>query len=225
MGFIDIKGVTKTYMENIGVPTEALRGIDLTVNEGEFLSIAGPSGSGKTTLLNLIGALDNPTSGTIIFDGQNISDTPIVKLSDFRLNKIGFVFQAYNLFNTLTALENIEYVLLLQGKPPDQTGVIARDLIGRVGLSDCANKRANRLSGGQQQRVAVARALASHPKVILADEPTANLDSRTASNLIDLMHELNREKGVTFIFSTHDKMVMDKASRLVLMRDGKIVNG
>ena len=224
MALIDIKGVTKTYVENTGIRTEALRGIDLVINAGEFLSIAGPSGSGKTTLLNIVGALDNPTSGTILFDGENISLTPVAKLADFRLRKIGFVFQAYNLFNTLTALENIEYVLLLQGKQPADTRKIASELIGRVGLSDCAKKRANRLSGGQQQRVAVARALASRPKVILADEPTANLDSRTASNLLDLMHELNRQDGVTFVFSTHDRMVMDKASRLVLIRDGKIAD-
>ncbi|MDP2928616.1 MAG: ABC transporter ATP-binding protein [Candidatus Omnitrophota bacterium] len=224
MALIDIKGVTKTYVENTGIRTEALRGIDLVINKGEFLSIAGPSGSGKTTLLNITGALDNPTSGTILFDGENISLTPVSKLADFRLRKIGFVFQAYNLFNTLTALENIEYVLLLQGKQPAETRKIASELIGRVGLSDCAKKRANRLSGGQQQRVAVARALASRPKVILADEPTANLDSKTASNLLDLMHELNREDGITFVFSTHDKMVMEKASRLVLIRDGKIAN-
>jgi putative ABC transport system ATP-binding protein len=224
MPLIEIKDVTKTYVEKGGVNTEALRGINLTINEGEFLSIAGPSGSGKTTLLNLIGALDTATSGIIIFDGQNISNILVSGLADFRLKNIGFVFQAYNLFNTLTALENIEYVLLLQGRQPAQTTKIASELIGRVGLSNCAKKRANRLSGGQQQRVAVARALASNPKVILADEPTANLDSNTASSLLDLMHELNREKGVTFVFSTHDKMVMDKASRLVLMRDGKISN-
>ncbi|MFH0764076.1 MAG: ABC transporter ATP-binding protein [Candidatus Omnitrophota bacterium] len=225
MALIEIKGVTKTYVENTGIRTEALRGIDLVINEGEFLSIAGPSGSGKTTLLNLIGALDNPTSGTIFFDGQEISKTPIAGLADFRLKKIGFVFQAYNLFNTLTAVENIEYVLLLQKKAPDEARKIASGLIGRVGLSDCANKRANRLSGGQQQRVAVARAIAPHPNVILADEPTANLDSKTASSLLDLMHELNRAAGVTFVFSTHDRMVMEKATRLVLISDGKITNG
>ena len=224
MALIDIKDIAKTYVEKSGVRTEALRGIDLTINEGEFLSIAGPSGSGKTTLLNLIGALDTATSGTIIFDGQSISSVPVSGLADFRLKNIGFVFQAYNLFNTLTALENIEYVLLLQGKTPTETEKIASGLIQRVGLSDCAKKRANRLSGGQQQRVAVARALASHPRVILADEPTANLDSHTALNLLGLMHELNREEGVTFIFSTHDRMVMEKASKLVLMRDGKIAN-
>lgn len=222
MALIEIKGLTKTYIETGGVRTDALRGIDLAINEGEFLSIAGPSGSGKTTLLNLVGALDKPTSGTIIFDGRNIADLPVSRLADFRLQKIGFVFQAYNLFNTLTALENIEYVLVLQGKPADETRKTASELIDRVGLADCANKRANLLSGGQQQRVAVARALASRPKAILADEPTANLDSNTASRLLDLMHELNREKGITFIFSTHDKMVMEKASRLILIRDGKI---
>lgn len=225
MALIELKSVTKTYIEEGGVSTEAIRGIDLIINEGEFLSIAGPSGSGKTTLLNLLGALDTPTSGTIIFDGQNISKATVSKLADFRLTKIGFVFQAYNLFNTLTAIENIEYVLVLQRRPLSESKRIAAELIDRVGLGDCAKKRANRLSGGQQQRVAVARALASHPKVILADEPTANLDSKTASSLLNLMHELNREKSVTFVFSTHDKMVMEKASRLVLIHDGKIVDG
>ena len=225
MKLIEIKNIAKTYIEKSGVRTDALRGIDLAIDRGSFLSIAGPSGSGKTTLLNLIGALDKPTSGEILFDGQDISGIPIARLAEFRLRKIGFVFQAYNLFNTLTALENIEYVLLLQGASAGEYRRKSTDLIARVGMADCANKRPNQLSGGQQQRIAVARALASNPEVILADEPTANLDSQTASKLIDLMRELNQEKNVTFIFSTHDKMVMEKATKLVILRDGKIFNG
>ncbi|MBF0217295.1 MAG: ABC transporter ATP-binding protein [Candidatus Omnitrophica bacterium] len=225
MALIEIRGITKTHIEKSGVRTEALRGIDLTVNEGDFLSIAGPSGSGKTTLLNIIGALDSPTSGTVLFDGIDIGNTPTARLADLRLKKVGFVFQAYNLFNTLTAIENIEYIMVLQAKPPFEARKTAKALLERVGLSAHGDKQVNRLSGGEQQRVAVARALASGPKVILADEPTANLDSRTAANLIDLMRELNIEKNVTFIFSTHDKIVMDKATRLVLLKDGKILNG
>jgi putative ABC transport system ATP-binding protein len=224
MKLIEIKGITKAYVEKSGVTTDALRGINLDIERGSFLSIAGPSGSGKTTLLNLIGALDKPTLGEILFDGQNITTMPIAALAEFRLRKIGFVFQAYNLFNTLTALENIEYVLLLQGARPEEYRRRAAELIERVGLTGCGGKRPNQLSGGQQQRVAVARALASNPEVILADEPTANLDSHTASDLIDLMRDLNTEQNVTFVFSTHDKMVMEKAKRLILLRDGKIFN-
>lgn len=223
MALIEIVNLTKTYIEKSGVKTEALKGVDLTINSSDFVSIAGPSGSGKTTLLNLIGALDKPSSGKIIFEGQDITDIPVVKLADFRLRQIGFVFQAYNLFNTLTALENVEYVLLLQGASSEIRKNKAVELLQRVGLKDLIHKRPNQLSGGQQQRVAVARALASNPKVILADEPTANLDSATASNLIDLMRELNQQLGITFIFSTHDKLVMEKAHRVLLLKDGKII--
>jgi len=222
MPLISLTNITKTYTEKSGIETPALRGINLSVEPGEFLAIAGPSGSGKTTLLNILGTLDKPNGGTFIFEGEDITNTPVIKLADFRLRKIGFVFQAYNLFNTLSALENVEYIMLLQGIPPDKRKEKAIQLLERVGLKEHTRKRPNQLSGGQQQRVAVARALATEPKVILADEPTANLDSATAGNLLELMHELNRQLGITFIFSTHDKMVMEKASRLILLKDGQI---
>ena len=223
MALIEITSLTKTYQETNGVETQALRGVDLNVNAGEFISIAGPSGSGKTTLLNIIGALDKPSSGKILFDSRDITETAISALADFRLNKIGFVFQAYNLFNTLSALENVEYVMLLQGQPLAARKEKAMQLLERVGLKELSSKRPNKLSGGQQQRIAVARALAANPKVVLADEPTANLDSLTATNLIDLMKELNQQLGITFIFSTHDKLVMEKANRVVYLKDGRIV--
>jgi putative ABC transport system ATP-binding protein len=222
MSLIETTNLTKIYRETGGVETPALQGVSLSINSGDFAAIAGPSGSGKTTLLNLIGAIDKPTSGNIIFDGNDITNIPLNRLAGFRLRQIGFVFQAYNLFNTLSALENVEYVMLLQGEGSSKRKTRASELLKRVGLGDYTNKRPNQLSGGQQQRVAVARALASGPKVILADEPTANLDSQTASQLVDLMHELNRQLGTTFIFSTHDKMVMDKADRVVFLRDGRV---
>lgn len=225
MNLIELSNITKTYRERSGVETPALNGVSLSISAGEFMCIAGPSGSGKTTLLNLIGALDKPASGRIIFDQKDITGIPIANLADFRLRKIGFVFQAYNLFNALTALENVEYVMLLQGEQAKKRKERAVELLKRVGLEKFIHKRPNQLSGGQQQRVAVARALASGPKVILADEPTANLDSQTASQLIDLMRELNKQFSATFIFSTHDKLVMDKADRVVLLKDGRIANG
>lgn len=222
MSLIELTNITKVYRERSGVETPALNGISLSIGAGEFMCIAGPSGSGKSTLLNLIGALDKPTSGKIIFDGMEISAIPIGRLADFRLKKIGFVFQTYNLFNSLTALENVKYVMLLQNQPFEKRKARAMELLNRVGLEKFINKRPNQLSGGQQQRVAVARALSSNPKVILADEPTANLDSNTAGQLLDLMRELNKHFGTTFIFSTHDKLVMDKADRVVLLKDGRI---
>lgn len=224
MALIEVNELTKTYIEKTGVKTEALRGVSLSIKSGEFMSVAGPSGSGKTTFLNIVGSLDKPTSGKVVFDGQDITKTPIAGLAGFRLNKIGFVFQAYNLFNTLSALENVEYVMLLKGMPIDERKAKAIELLKRVGLRAYINKRPNQLSGGEQQRVAVARALASGPLLILADEPTANLDSENASMLLDLMKELNREKNITFIFSTHDRLIMDKADRVVLLKDGRIQN-
>jgi len=223
MALIELTDIKKTYLEKTGIPAEALRGINLTINTADFTAIAGPSGSGKTTLLNIIGALDKPTSGKIIFAGEDITDTPIARLADFRLRSIGFVFQSYNLFNTLDALENVEYVMLLQGIAAAVRKKKAIELLERVGLGEFIHKRPDKLSGGQQQRIAVARALAANPKVILADEPTANLDSGTAAKLIDLMRELNQQFGITFIFSTHDKLVMDKANRVLLLKDGKII--
>lgn len=224
MAFIEVKEIFKSYLEADGVKTDALRGISLVINKGDFISIAGPSGSGKTTLLNLIGALDNPDAGKIYYSGKEITAFSLSQLADFRLYEIGFVFQAYNLINTLSALENTEYVMLLQGKNAKNRRQRAEDILKKLGLDGFLHRRVNQLSGGQQQRVAVARAIAAGSKVILADEPTANLDSVTAGELINLMHRLNREEGITFIFSTHDKMVMEKADKIFYIKDGKILN-
>jgi putative ABC transport system ATP-binding protein len=213
----------KIYNEG-KVPTPALRGIDLIIESGEFLAIAGPSGSGKTTLLNLIGGLDTPTKGKVYIDGKDITVLKQSELSEMRLKNIGFVFQAYNLIPVLTALENVEYVMLLQGRPEKERKEKSIAILEEVGLKDYIHRRPMEMSGGQQQRVAVARAIVSEPKLVLADEPTANLDSETGASLLDLMQELNEKKGITFVFSSHDKMVMDRAKRLVLLRDGKIVN-
>lgn len=224
MALIEVKEVVKTYKEKSGVEAKALRNANLLIEKGDFVSIVGPSGSGKTTLLNLIGALDKPTSGSIYYEGRDITDVPVNRLADFRLKEIGFVFQAYNLINTLTALENTEYVLLLQGIGAKERREKAEHVLGRVNLGDFLNRRPNQMSGGQQQRVAVARAIVSEPKIILADEPTANLDSDTAAKLLDLMKELNREKGISFLFSTHDKLVMDKADKVFLIKDGRVLD-
>ncbi len=216
---IDLK---KTYITGKDITTDALKGINLRIEIGEFLAIAGPSGSGKTSLLNILSALDMPTSGKVLFENEDIAEKDINQLADFRLNKIGFVFQSYNLINTLTAFENVEYIMLLQGKSPAERKYRAERILRRVGLGDYINRFPNEMSGGQQQRVAVARAIAAEPKVIIADEPTANLDSTTAGLLMDLMLELNEEKGITFIFSTHDPMIMEKAKRIIRLKDGLI---
>ena len=221
---IQTVSLTKTYTINSDIETPALRGVDLTIEKGEFTAIAGPSGSGKTSLLNLIGALDKPSSGSIFYEGKDITQIAISQLALFRLKEIGFVFQAYNLINTLTAFENVEYVMLLQKVPVSIRRKKTSEILNRVGLGEYINRFPNQMSGGQQQRVAVARSIVAEPKVILADEPTANLDSKTAESLLDLMRQLNQEKGVTFIFSTHDKMVMDKSRRLVMLHDGKVIN-
>lgn len=224
MALITVKELHKTYLELSGIQTEALRGMDLAVERGDFVCIAGPSGSGKSTLLHLIGALDKPTSGKIFYEDKEISSLSLVQLADFRLRSIGFVFQSYNLINTLTALENTEYVMLLQGQEASARRKKAQDILNKVGLGDFLHRRPNHMSGGQQQRVAVARAVVSEPKVILADEPTANLDSATAANLMDLMRQLNREKGISFIISTHDKMIMEKVDKVFQLKDGKVVS-
>jgi len=221
MALIEIKDVLKTYRVMNGVQTKALRGVNLSVEEGSFVSIAGSSGSGKTTLLNIIGALDKPDEGSIIYEGRDITPIPVNQLSDFRLRKVGFIFQAYNLISTLTAIENTEYVMLLQGVNARLRRERSIDILKRVGLEEFIDRRPTQMSGGQQQRVAVARAIVSEPKVILADEPTANLDSATSMDLISLMRELNREKKITFIFSTHDEMVMSQADHVFHMKDGK----
>jgi putative ABC transport system ATP-binding protein len=189
---------------------------------GEFLAIAGPSGSGKSTLLNLIGALDTPTDGEVIVDGQNLSGMKEGDLAKLRRDRIGFVFQAYNLIPVLSALENVEYVMQLQGEPVAKRREAATKILRDVGLGDMLDRRPVELSGGQQQRVAVARAIAANPAIVLADEPTANLDSTTGVQLLEMMQHLNKEHGTTFVFSTHDPEVMERASRLVRLRDGKI---
>jgi putative ABC transport system ATP-binding protein len=219
---IEAKKLKKVYDES-KVEIEALRGVDLVIENGEFMAIAGPSGSGKTTLLNLIGGLDTPTEGEVIINSQKLSEMSKSALSKLRLHHIGFIFQAYNLIPVLTARENVEYVMLLQGIPEQDRIRRAEDILVEVGLKEYINSRPNEMSGGQQQRVAVARAIVSGPDVVLADEPTANLDSKTGESLLDMMKTMNKKKGVTFIFSTHDRMVMDYARRLVRLRDGKIV--
>jgi putative ABC transport system ATP-binding protein len=202
---------------------KALSEIDLTVQTGGFIALAGPSGSGKTTLLNLIGGLDRPDDGTIRVGGQAYEDLNSSQMADLRLNHIGFVFQSYNLIPVLSALENVEYVMLLQGTPVSERRQRAREILDIVGLADKYDRRPAELSGGQQQRVAVARAIVSNPSIVLADEPTANLDSKTGESLLQLMRQMNQDRSVTFIFSTHDNMVMDYARRIVMIRDGQIV--
>ena len=222
MSLVRAEGLEKVYrVDHVEIP--ALRGIDLTIGEGEFLAIAGPSGSGKTTLLNLIGGLDRPTAGRVFLEGEEITSLSRARLAELRLRKIGFVFQAYNLLPVLTALENVEYVMLLQGVPARERRRRALEILKEVGLEGYADRLPGRMSGGQQQRVAVARAIVARPRLVLADEPTANLDSGTGSELLDLMRRLNRDHDVTFVFSTHDPLVMERAERLVRLRDGKIV--
>jgi len=218
---IETQDIAKVYHES-KIPVQALKDVDLEITEGEFTAIVGPSGSGKTTLLNIIGGLDNPTSGTIKVAGRDISKLKESERIDFRLHNIGFVFQQYNLIPVLTARENVEFIMLLQKKPMPEMRERALHLLEEVGLTDKANVRPSELSGGQQQRVAVIRALASQPKFILADEPTANLDSASAANLLDMMARMNQEEGMTFIFSTHDQRVIDKARRVVTLEDGRI---
>ncbi len=220
---IDIHNVSKIYNADT-IPIHAVNHVHLHVERGEFSALVGPSGSGKTTLLNLIGGLDTPTEGRVIVDGTDITALSSNQLIHFRLHNIGFVFQSYNLIPVLTARENVEFIMLLQGTPKAQREKRVRDLMAAVGLSDKMDVRPAQLSGGQQQRVAVARALASKPKFILADEPTANLDSKSAANLLDIMAQLNREEGITFIFSTHDARVIERARRVITLVDGGIAS-
>ncbi len=221
MAVITTRGITKTYNPDT-IPVHALNGVDLDIEKGEFTAIVGPSGSGKTTLLNIIGGLDRPSEGKVIVGGQPIEELSENKLIDFRKDHIGFVFQAYNLIPVLTALENVEFVMLLQKRPAAERRERAMELLRAVGLEDKVNKRPSELSGGQQQRVAVARALAPKPTFILADEPTANLDSTSTAQLLDIMAELNHRESVTFLFSTHDQRVIDRARRIVTLVDGRI---
>jgi len=222
MALIQIKDLIKTYVDH-GVEAPALRGVNLEIAGGEFTAIAGPSGSGKTTLLNIMGGLDRPTSGTVMVDGVDLGTLSRSALAEYRLHKVGFVFQSYNLIEVLTALENAEFVLLLQKVPKRERRARATEVLEAMGMAEYLHKRPNQLSGGQQQRVAVARAIAHNPRIVLADEPTANLDSVTASGLLDMMRGMNERYGVTFIFSTHDRLVMEKARRVVLLRDGLVV--
>ncbi len=215
------EGVTKEYSDN-GVPVMALRGIDLTIEPGEFAAIVGPSGSGKTTFLNVVSGLDSITEGSVRLDGKLLSSMSGRELSDYRRDRIGFIFQAYNLIPVLTVEENVEYIMLLQGIDKRERRRRVRDLLAQLGLDGMTDRLPSRLSGGQQQRVAVARAIVSRPALVLADEPTANLDSKTALDLIDMMRRLNEESGVTFVFSTHDSMIMDRARRLIVLKDGRI---
>ncbi|MCB2203653.1 ABC transporter ATP-binding protein [bacterium] len=221
MEVIRLEKVEKTYSDN-GVPVHALRGIDLSISQGEFTVIAGPSGSGKTTLLNIMGALDQATKGKVFLEKENVGDKARDEISAFRLEKLGFVFQAYNLIPVLTAMENIEFTMMLLGIEQEQRRERAREVMRELSIEELADKRPNEMSGGQQQRVAVARAIVNNPSIILADEPTANLDSETGANLLDLMERMNREHNLTFIFSSHDQQVIDRARRLIILTDGMI---
>lgn len=223
MAIIEVTKLVKNY-DGDTLEVKALRGVDLTVERGEFTAIAGPSGSGKTTLLNLIGGLDQPSAGTLTVAGNELNTMSARQLSDMRLNNIGFIFQAYNLIPVLTALENVEYILLLQGVDKAERRRRSEEILKEVGLAKEINRRPKELSGGQQQRVAVARAIVSEPELVLADEPTANLDQKTGAGLLDLMHDLNHRKNITFLFSTHDRMVMDYAERLIKLTDGSIIS-
>ena len=223
MSVIKAQQIKKTYNPKT-IPVHALRGVDLNIERGEFSAIVGPSGSGKTTLLNIIGGLDRPSDGTIEVGGKDISTLSDNQLIDFRKNYIGFVFQAYNLIPVFTAKENIEFVMLLQKKSKVDRDARVSELLSAVGMTDKIDKRPSELSGGQQQRVAVARALASKPAFILADEPTANLDSKSTSDLLDIMAKLNQEQHVTFVFSTHDQRVIDRARRVITLDDGVITS-
>jgi putative ABC transport system ATP-binding protein len=220
---IETNDLYKIYKDQAS-EVHAVDGVNLRISQGEFTAIVGPSGSGKTTLLNLIGGLDRPTSGSICIDGSDISRLSPKELVDFRLHHIGFIFQSYNLIPVLTAKENVSFVMDLQGRNSRETGQRSVELLEAVGLADRADSRPAKLSGGQQQRVAVARALASKPRFILADEPTANLDSKSAANLLDMMERLNEQEEVTFLFSTHDPRIMAKARRIITLEDGQIVS-
>ncbi len=223
MNIVECSEVQKTYQQG-KVQVHALRGISLGIEKGGFIALAGPSGSGKTTLLNIIGGLDAADSGNVVMNGHALNDMNQSQLANLRLHNIGFVFQAYNLIPVLSALENVEYVMLLQGVPASERKQRAMSILDDVGLEGTYSRRPAELSGGQQQRVAVARAIVSDPSVVLADEPTANLDSKTGRGLLEMMEEMNQKKGVTFIFSTHDSMVMDYARRLVQIRDGRVAD-
>lgn len=220
---IDAHNLSKIYNPDT-VPVHAVNNVHLHLEQGEFTALVGPSGSGKTTLLNLIGGLDRPTEGQVVIDGVDITAMSTNQLIDFRLHNIGFVFQAFNLIPVLTAAENIEFIMLLQKTPKSERQRRVRELLAAVGMSEKHDVRPAQLSGGQQQRVAVARALASKPKFILADEPTANLDGASANTLLDIMEKLNREENMTFLFSTHDQRVIQRARRVITLVDGRVAS-
>lgn len=220
---IDCRGVSRTYADD-GVPVRALQGVDFQVAPGEFVSLAGPSGSGKTTLLNIIGALDKADEGSVFLDGVDLAPLSASELSDLRLHRIGFVFQSYNLIPVLSARENVEFIMQLQGVAPRERAERAHDVLARLGLADMADRRPGELSGGQQQRVAIARAIVTNPSVLLADEPSANLDSATTEELLNLLRRLNEDQGVTIVTATHDPLVMSYARRRVQLKDGAIVH-
>ena len=215
------KSLKKTYSDN-GVPVQAVRGVSMTLKNGEFSALVGPSGSGKTTFLNIISGLDKPTEGEVYLNGKLLSEMSGTELSDFRRDNIGFIFQAYNLIPVLTVEENVEYIMLLQGISKEERHQRVLEILDQVGLKEFEKRKPPQLSGGQQQRVAIARAMVSRPSLILADEPTANLDSETGEDLLNMMLELNAQTGMTFLFSTHDDMVMEKAKRIIVMKDGRI---
>ena len=222
MNVIETKQLFKIY-EQGDIEVKALNDVSIDFAQGEFTAIVGPSGSGKTTFLNAIGGLDTPTSGNVVINNTDITELSSNKLIDFRLQNIGFVFQAYNLIPVLTAKENVEFIMLMQGVSEEERSNRSHELLNAVGLEDKITRRPGQLSGGQQQRVAVARALASKPQFVLADEPTANLDSTSTANLLDIMYRLNQEEGMTFIFSTHDQRVIDRAKRIITLEDGKVL--
>jgi len=223
MNVIETNNLFKIYQQG-DIEVRALNDVSINFKQGEFTAIVGPSGSGKTTFLNAIGGLDTPTSGNVIIHDTDITELKSNQLIDFRLRNIGFVFQAYNLIPVLTAKENVEFIMLMQGTSPADRKLRSDELLNAVGLGDKLNRRPGQLSGGQQQRVAVARALASKPQFVLADEPTANLDSTSTANLLDIMYRLNQEEKMTFIFSTHDQRVIDRAKRIITLEDGKILS-
>lgn len=222
MAIVNVKGLTRNYQQGTHT-VRALRGVDLQIEPGEFTALMGPSGSGKSTLLNLIGGLDEPSGGAVLVEGKDLAQMSRTERSDMRRDRLGFIFQAYNLIPVLTAAENAEFVLQLQGKTPAERRKRALETLAAVGLEGMADRRPNQLSGGQQQRVAVARAIAADPALVLADEPTANLDSKTSDALIETMRRLNEELGVTFVFATHDPKVMEAARRVIHLVDGEIV--
>ncbi len=221
MDLVVCTDIVKRYRQG-RVQVMALNGVSLAIERGAFIALAGPSGSGKTTLLNIIGGLDSADEGSVRVEGRELAHLSPAQLAEMRLRKVGFVFQAYNLIPVLSALENVEFVMLLQGVPAAERRARARAILAEVGLEEMGERRPAELSGGQQQRVAVARAIVAAPTIVLADEPTANLDSKAGKGLLTLMAEMNASKNVTFVFSTHDRMVMDFARRLVLLHDGRV---